>query len=146
MALHSIHSTMTGPRRHRDGSRHEEQQGEGEEGKTKNTNSLKVFFKWCFYYSLVFPFSSPFHSFSSSSATSISLLSLLPIIKVMQVPHELDIHYKSLNCDLILVDPKSNEYDVISKCAMATAYTRGTPKIIGMWQVKQHNVVSRLFC
>jgi len=63
------------------------------------------------------------------------------------VPHELDVHYKSLNCALSLVDPKSKEYEMISKYTAATSSPPyfgwiTQPKIIDVWRVDRDKVVS----
>ena len=64
-------------------------------------------------------------------------------LSFLSLPNELDVHYKSLNCDLTLVDPSSHEYQMISKYTAATSSQwMKTPKILDVWRVDRHNVVS----
>lgn len=57
------------------------------------------------------------------------------------MPHELDAQYSSLKCDLVLLDKESPEFQMVHKYMAATS-EESAKKILEVWKVDRHNVVS----
>ena len=57
------------------------------------------------------------------------------------MPHPLDLNYELLKADLVHIDKKEREYDVIEKYLRATEPTYRKLEIIDVWKVDRHGVV-----
>ena len=61
---------------------------------------------------------------------------------VTEVPHELDVQYETLHANLTHLNPKSHEYQVVSKYMTATSGQWRKIKLLDVWGVDRQGVVS----
>ena len=58
------------------------------------------------------------------------------------MPHQLDVQYETLHANLTHLNPKSHEYQVISKYMTATTAEWRKIKLLDVWRVDRQGVVS----
>ena len=58
------------------------------------------------------------------------------------MPHELDVQYETLHANLTHLNPKSHEYQVVSKYMAATGRGWNKIKLLDVWKVDRQGVVS----
>ncbi|XP_030425584.1 protein mono-ADP-ribosyltransferase PARP3 isoform X2 [Gopherus evgoodei] len=63
-------------------------------------------------------------------------------VKVEEVPHPLDKDYELLKCELTLVDPALEDYQVIQTYVEKTGVSHRKVKILNIWKVKREGEVS----
>uniref|UniRef100_A0A8C4W322 Poly(ADP-ribose) polymerase family member 3 n=1 Tax=Gopherus evgoodei TaxID=1825980 RepID=A0A8C4W322_9SAUR len=65
-------------------------------------------------------------------------------VKVEEVPHPLDKDYELLKCELTLVDPALEDYQVIQTYVEKTGVSHRKVKILNIWKVKREGEVRAL--
>ncbi|XP_067417268.1 protein mono-ADP-ribosyltransferase PARP3 [Emydura macquarii macquarii] len=64
-------------------------------------------------------------------------------VKVEEVPHPLDKDYALLRCELTLVEPASEDYQLIETYVERTGLSQRTVKILNIWKVKREGESER---